>query len=61
MIIERGMISVKRHVGSYGYDEYICAYFNLLKGVSRVQIHVAIAEEDRNQGSDEKPVIELKT
>ena len=51
---------MKRHVGSYGYDEYICAYFDLLKSVSVVQIHVAVAE-DGDQGSDEKPVTKLKT
>ena len=55
MNIERGMISVKRHIGLYVYDEYICAYFDLLKGVFAVQIHVA-ATKDRDQGSDEKPM-----
>ena len=61
MIIERGMISVKRRAGSYGYHEYICAYFDLLKGVSDVEIYVAAAIEDRDQGSDEKLVTKLKT
>ena len=56
VIIERSMISVKRHVGSYGYDEYICAYFDLLKSIFAIQIHV-----DRDQRSDEKPVTKLRT
>ena len=50
------MILVKRYAGSYGYDEYISAYFDLLKGVSEVEIYVAAAIEDRDQGSDEKPM-----
>ena len=61
MIIERDMISVKRHVISYGYDEYICAYFDLLKGVSVVHTHVAAIIEDKDQGSDKKPVTNLNT
>ena len=37
----------------------ICMNWKL--NVSPVQIHVATATEDKDQGSDEKPMTELKT
>ena len=51
---------MKRHAGSYGYDEYIFSHFNLLKSVYVVQIYVAATTNDIDQGSNEKPVTELK-